>query len=944
MIQVDMLDFLETPKKSVHRKSSAKLQLMSFQEAIGPILFIGQCFGFMPVDGILSKDIGNLKFRWKSLRTIYSIIFLICGTVESCMAVRRLLRLGFNIHFAETMIFFVSSMARAYSLFQIARKWKMMMKFWAQCENVFLNPPYEDLKGWCLAQKIRFSAVFLILLLFVEHILAIASGFYLSKECWNVHSAEEAYFKQSFTDFFAAFNYNIYLALFAQAINFLCAFAWNFTDVYLIVMSILLTEKFHCINQKLLNNSKLKSTLFWEEQWCAYKIVCSLVDKVNELNGGTILISFFSNLYFICVQLLNCFNPRPFPINTFYFYYSLFFLIGRTTVLFLMAVSIHDESKKPIKILRNIPTEGWNSEIKRFVEEVSNDTIALSGMKFFFLTRKLVLSVAGTIITYELVLIQFHQDDDISDYDPCRTNPKLRNARMNFKSASRTRSEECIWKIDQNLKENELQTSYTKRKHPLYGKEIVRIITRDGVRDLLVPSVKPNSYPELWQETELTRIKTKAKVQSVEEKMDETKKRLEVNQRLKEESEKRKQKLREIDTAKVSKLDELKDSLLVDETVSVDLLDRAFLARQEQEEEVKRANRLILATKCHVIRDAQIAEKNEIAREFRNEDLRLEKIMSEERDKALIEDEIKREDGRKVLLKYSEDIRKQLRERETIRAKEVERIEEEAIVMKRAVENMNKEEQEKTQIRVEKTKKIRLELQKSSQWSSYFKNLEFEEERIAELKIQEYMRQKLEREKQLALEKQLAKEEKEKEYERIILRQQKLMESKTEKNELEYRRQREQVEREFRKREKEAAIKKREMGIAVSEARAVQLEEVKRQRAIQIQRDEADFKTFVDKLKIEKDREEQRKRLRHVNKYKYRDEIISQMTQKQLNKREMEEKAKRERIAVAKAEIQREQNIKSVIRNKIEDMKRNNIAEKFIKDVERQLHLNLSVK
>lgn len=56
------------------------------------------------------------------------------------------------------------------------------------------------------------------------------------------------------------------------------------------------------------------------------------------------------------------------------------------------------------------------------MEEVSNDTIALSGMKFFFLTRKLVLSVAGTIITYELVLIQFHQDDDITDYDPCNSN------------------------------------------------------------------------------------------------------------------------------------------------------------------------------------------------------------------------------------------------------------------------------------------------------------------------------------------------------------------------------------------------------------------------------------------------------------------------------------------------------------------------------------------
>lgn len=47
--------------------------------------------------------------------------------------------------------------------------------------------------------------------------------------------------------------------------------------------------------------------------------------------------------------------------------------------------------------------------------------------------------------------------------------------------------------------------------------------------------------------------------------------------------------------------------------------------------------------------------------------------------------------------------------------------------------------------------------------------------------------------------------------------------------------------------------------------------------------------------------------MRHVNKYQYRDEIISQMTQKQLNKRELEEKAKRERIAVVEAEKQREQ-------------------------------------
>ena len=60
-------------------------------------------------------------------------------------------------------------------------------------------------------------------------------------------------------------------------------------------------------------------------------------------------------------------------------------------------------------------------------------------------------------------------------------------------------------------------------------------------------------------------------------------------------------------------------------------------------------------------------------------------MMLEERDKALIEEEQKREVERKNLLKYSMEIRAQLEEREALRAKEVERIEEEAAAMKKAL-------------------------------------------------------------------------------------------------------------------------------------------------------------------------------------------------------------------------------------------------------------------
>lgn len=94
-------------------------------------------------------------------------------------------------------------------------------------------------------------------------------------------------------------------------------------------------------------------------------------------------------------------------------------MIGRTLAVSLYSASINDESKKPLDVFRAVSRYEWGIEVKRFNEEVANDTVALSGMKFFYLTRNLVLSVAGTIVTYELVLIQFHQDDEISDNDPC---------------------------------------------------------------------------------------------------------------------------------------------------------------------------------------------------------------------------------------------------------------------------------------------------------------------------------------------------------------------------------------------------------------------------------------------------------------------------------------------------------------------------------------------
>lgn len=86
-----------------------------------------------------------------------------------------------------------------------------------------------------------------------------------------------------------------------------------------------------------------------------------------------------------------------------YFWFSLIFLILRTSAVSLFAARINDEAKKPSKFLRNVPSSSWNAEARRLFDDVIFNTVALSGMQFFFLTRTIILRMAGTIVTYELV-------------------------------------------------------------------------------------------------------------------------------------------------------------------------------------------------------------------------------------------------------------------------------------------------------------------------------------------------------------------------------------------------------------------------------------------------------------------------------------------------------------------------------------------------------------
>lgn len=63
----------------------------NFRKSIWPILFIGQILGLMPVIGISQQSISDLKFNWKSRRTLYGFIVAVIATFYASMHVYRTL-------------------------------------------------------------------------------------------------------------------------------------------------------------------------------------------------------------------------------------------------------------------------------------------------------------------------------------------------------------------------------------------------------------------------------------------------------------------------------------------------------------------------------------------------------------------------------------------------------------------------------------------------------------------------------------------------------------------------------------------------------------------------------------------------------------------------------------------------------------------------------------
>ncbi|XP_070156540.1 gustatory receptor for sugar taste 64a [Polyergus mexicanus] len=391
----------------------------SFQCAIGPILGFAQLFGVLPVSGVRAPTPLNLKFAIFSLRTAYAVSITMMVFVMAILAIMHMIRTLNSTIFgvqggvaAATAgaVFYGDSVIALIVFLWLSPRWITLQRDWRAMEQFIDSNKIERPK---LRWRFYLITASILLLALVEHILSIAINTKNYDWSGNTKNTTFQHFLQIYCMSSHAFiletlSYNYALGIYIFIISKLATFTWNFMDVFIMLVATGLAERYKMLNKQVIT-SKHK-TMDWGGIREDYAALSCMVKKVDNDIAPIILLSFANNLYFICLQLLNGLSQPAGSsiVDDIYFFGSFIFLIGRTVIVTLLTAKINDQSKMALPALYTCSASTYNTETERLIYQLTTDDISLTGMRFFSITRNFMLAVAGAIVTYEVVLLQFN--------------------------------------------------------------------------------------------------------------------------------------------------------------------------------------------------------------------------------------------------------------------------------------------------------------------------------------------------------------------------------------------------------------------------------------------------------------------------------------------------------------------------------------------------------
>ncbi|XP_029043140.2 cilia- and flagella-associated protein 45-like [Osmia bicornis bicornis] len=367
------------------------------------------------------------------------------------------------------------------------------------------------------------------------------------------------------------------------------------------------------------------------------------------------------------------------------------------------------------------------------------------------------------------------------------------------------------------------------------------------------------------------------------------------------------------------------------------LLERAENLKLEQEEEIQKCNRIILETKCRAIRDAQVAEKKLIEQELGEEEKRLNDMMENERRWAIKEEFRKEQEEIAKKEKFANSLMDQIKDNEDYRILEFERKQEESRLIN--LSNIAWQQEEIAKLRNKETEntRIRRELAEVNEQLKHLKEMEVQENKIIDLRIQEYQQYKEERDAHLAEERRLEKLRKDQAKAKVASQTMQAKDFQERIDELNAARIQEEVEREWRQKEKEEALRRAEVQKALKEEREKQINNKRIMQAIELERERREFEKIVHVQKEAFCREQKEIEKKQRQALIHRSEILKQVNEKEKGRIEARQKMFEEGLAIRTKTEMRKKKLREAMERKCDEMRINKMPEMYINEVKRMI-------
>ncbi|KAF7993537.1 hypothetical protein HCN44_010132 [Aphidius gifuensis] len=407
--------FANRTSNKLHRNYSNNAH--SFHSAIGPIITIGQYFGIFAMDGVKNPTPEMMTFKMKSWRTIYScvvslnilillyciVFYLIKASINQNKEV-SLSSIGFGMFIGFSFLINVTFTCSSQMWINLQKKWNKVEK---SLDMFYQQSPQL---------RIKFKIIFAVIEFFElgNHFL----GVILRGRSANDFIDYMKFYGKLLAEAFLGSNVLLLdsywlgiLGIYVLIIPIIAAFIKSFTNVIIIFLAIGLTEMYKAVNEHVsdLINSNCQS-IDWSRLKLHYGMLSDLVRETDRVISPLIVLSIGSNIYYICISLLDGLIPQHDGIvNAIYFFGEFVLLVIKTIAVILFAARINDESKKPILFLSKCPVQGPLFEPQWLQLQLLINEVALTAMNFFSITRKFLITVTTTIISYEVLLLQFHK-------------------------------------------------------------------------------------------------------------------------------------------------------------------------------------------------------------------------------------------------------------------------------------------------------------------------------------------------------------------------------------------------------------------------------------------------------------------------------------------------------------------------------------------------------